>query len=240
MTEKFEKMIEYQKLDMALRKMNVEFNKHPDKKLLDAARNKFNDVQSRLDAGSAESVTLAAEIEKVYAEFQTTMKTFESVEKEFNAAETDEEKAKFLPQLESLKSRLDSCKNKISGRIDRIKRISAESVKALDTRKAVKDNFDKIKQRLEEYKKSVMPDRGKIEAEMKALESQLDENQFKLYVKAKSEGVALPVFVAVAGDNENNYGCGGCGMLLSQTSKGELKSNQICQCEACRRLVYRK
>lgn len=240
MTEKFEKMIEYQALDMSLRKMNIEFNKHPDKKLLDATRNKFNDVQSKLDAGSAESETLAEEIERVYAEFQTTLKAFESVEKEFNTAETDEEKAKFLPQLESLKSRLDSCKNKISSRIERIKRISADSIKALDTRKTVKDDFDKIKKRLEDYKKSVMPDREKIEAQMKALESSLDETHLKLYTKAKTDGVALPVYVAVVGDNENNYACGGCGMLLSQTSKGELKSKQICQCEACRRLVYHK
>lgn len=237
MTEKFEKMLEYQNLDISLRKMTREFNQHPDKKLLDMTRNKFNDVQSRLDAESAESESLAAEIEKVYAEFQATMKAFEAAEKEFAAAQTDEEKAKFLPQLESLKSRLDSCKNKISTRIDRIKKISAESMSALQTKKKVKEEFDKIKQRLEEYRKSVMPAREKIEKQMKELEPSLDKELLKLYTQVKSEGVSLPVFIKAVGESENDLACG-CGMLLSQTNKGELKSRKMCRCETCRRMVY--
>ena len=239
MTENFENMIAYQRLDIALRKMIIEFNKHPDKKRLDAERTKFNDVQAKLDAGSVEAQTLAEEIEKIYTEFKATEKTLDSVIKDYEAA-TDEEKAKFLPQLESLKSRVDSCKNKISSRIERIKRISSDSYMNLNTKKAVKDEFDKIKKRLDEYKLKIMPDRDKIEGEMKALESKIDGDVLSLYKKAKSEGVALPVFVPATGDNENNYACGGCGMLLSQTSKSELKSKNICQCETCRRLIYRK
>ncbi len=237
MTENMQTMLEYQKLDIALRKMNVEYNNHPDKKRLDAARSKFNEVQANLNAGSAESETLAAEIERVYAEFKTTLKTLETLEKEFAAAENDEEKAKFLPRLESLKSRLDSCRNKIASRIDRIKRISAEAVKSLDTRKTVREEFDKTKKKLEEYKDQVKPEREKIEGQMKALGEKIDKDLLERYAKARSEGVAVPIYVAVAGD-ENSYACGVCGMVLSQTSKSELKSKGICQCETCRRLVY--
>ena len=52
MTESFAKMIEYQSLDMKLRAMNREYNKHPDKKKLDATRAKFNDAQAKLDQGA--------------------------------------------------------------------------------------------------------------------------------------------------------------------------------------------
>lgn len=238
MTEKFEKMIEYQRLDMELRKMNREYNKHPDKKKLDVTRNKFNEAQAKLDSGSAESETLAAEIERVYGDFKRWMEQFAALEKQFAEAKDDEEKAKLLPQLDSLKNRLESAKNKINSRIERIKQLSSVCMQALNTKKTVKEEFDKIKTRLDDYRKSVLPDREKVEAKMKELEPTLDKELLSIYTRYKSDGIA-PVFVEVVGENENAYACR-CGMQLSQTNKSELKSKRMCQCETCRRIVYLK
>lgn len=238
MTEKFETMIEYQRLDMEIRNMNREYNKHPDKRKLDVTRNKFNEAQAKLDSGSAESETLAAEIERVYGEYKRSMEQFASIEKQFEEAADDEAKAKLLPQLESLKNRLESAKNKINSRIERIKHLTSLCMQALNTKKTVKDEYDAIKGRLDEYRKTVMPERDKLEAAMKALEPKLDKDLLATYMRYKSDGIA-PVFVEVAGDKENAYSCR-CGMQLSQTNKGELKSKGMCQCETCRRIVYLK
>lgn len=238
MTEKFEKMIEYQRLDMELRKMNREYNKHPDKKKLDVTRNKFNDAQSKLDSGSSEAETLAAEIERVYNDFKRTVEQIDALEKQFTEATDDDAKAKLLPQLESLKGRLESAKNKIGSRVERIKQLSSVCMQALNTKKSVKDEYDKIKVRLDEYRKSMLPDRENTEAKMKELEPTLDKELFAMYARYKNDGIA-PVFVEVVGDSENSYSCR-CGMQLSQTNKSELKSKKMCQCETCRRIVYLK
>ena len=154
------------------------------------------------------------------------------------ATADDAAKAALLPKLEALKTRLEGYKSKINSRIDRIKQLTNVCMQALNTKRTVKEEFDKIKARLDEYKRSVQPDRERIEAGMKELEPQLDKKLFDTYVRFKHDGIA-PVFVEVVGNDENSYACR-CGMQLSQTSKSELKSKKMSQCETCRRIVYMK
>ena len=238
MTEKFEKMIEYQSLDMELRKINREYNKLPQKKKLDVARNKFVEATNKLDANSAEAETLGAEVEKIYADYKNLMASFNEIEKKYNSAESDEEKAGYLSRFESLRSKIESCKGKIDDRIERIKRLTHDCKQQLALKKTVKEEYDKLKVKLEAFREKTSPDRKRIEDKLKELEPQIDGAILTTYKRFKSDGIA-PVFVPVVGDDEKSYSCI-CGMQLSQTNKSELKNRSVSQCETCRRLVYLK
>ncbi len=236
MTDNFKKMLEYQKLDMELRKINKEFNSLPAKKKLDVTRNKFNEAQSDLDHNAANAATYGSEVERLHAEFGEIMKRFEAVEAQYSAATTAEEKAALLPKLEQIRSNAESCKNKLNNRIDKIKMLTNECMQNLATKKKVKEEFDKIKTSLDEIRAKSMPERKRIEEQMKSIETTLDQALLSAYNKFRSDGIA-PVFVPVVGDNEKDYACA-CGMQLSQTNKSELKNKSMCQCDTCRRMVY--
>ncbi len=236
MTDSFKKMLEYQKLDMELRKINKEYNSLPEKKRLDVTRNKFNEAQSALDRNASNAATYGAEVERLYVEFGEIMKRFENVEAVYNAATTAEEKAALLPKLEQIRSGAESCRNKINSRIEKIKMLTNECMKNLTTKKKVKEDFDNTKAKLDEIRAKSMPERKRIEEQMKSLEVTLDKSLLAAYNKFRSDGIA-PVFVPVVGDNEKDYACI-CGMQLSQTNKSELKNKSMCQCDTCRRMVY--
>lgn len=232
----FEQIIEYQKLDTELRRLNNEFNKHPDKKKLDIARNDFNAAQAIFDKSLSESEVHAKEIEQVYSEFEANEKEIAELEKAFNAAATDEEKAALLPKMEQAKSRLDSYKNKVNNKIEAIKRLLGTCAQEQNKKKTVKAEYDKINARLKTVKDSFMPKRNELKDKMTELEKTLDKNLLEIYFKARKDGI-FPVFVKATVTDGGDYGCL-CGMQLSQTNKTKLKNEKMCQCDACRRIVY--
>lgn len=232
----FEQMIEYQKLDMELRRLNNEFNKNPDKKKLDSARNDFNAAQAVFDKSVAESEDYAKEIEQVYADFTASEKEIAELEKAFSSAATDEEKAALLPRMELAKARLETYRNKVGNKIEAIKRLLGTCAQEQKKKKTVKEEFDRINAKLKDVKDSFMTERNKLKEKMSELEKKLDKNLLEIYVKARKDGI-FPVFVKASVTDGGNYGCL-CGMQLSQTNKTKLKNDKMCQCDACRRIVY--
>ena len=232
----FEQIIEYQKLDAELRRINNEYNKHPDKRKLDAVRNDFNAAQAVFDKSLAESEGHAKEIEQIYADFKTSESEIAELEKAFAAAATDEEKAGLLPKMELVKAKLDTCRNKIIKKTDAIKHLLGVCAQEQAKKKNVKAEFDKINARLKTVKDSFMPERNGIKGKMAELENTLDKNLLEIYSKARKDGI-FPVFVKATVTDGGDYGCL-CGMQLSQTNKTKLKNEKMCQCDACRRIVY--
>ena len=170
----FEQMIEYQKLDMELRRLNNEFNKNPDKKKLDSARNDFNAAQAVFDKSVAESEDYAKEIEQVYADFTASEKEIAELEKAFSSAATDEEKAALLPRMELAKARLETYRNKVGNKIEAIKRLLGTCAQEQKKKKTVKEEFDRINAKLKDVKDSFMTERNKLKEKMSELEKKID------------------------------------------------------------------
>lgn len=231
----FEKMLEYQKLNISLKKLDREFEKLDDKKKLDVVRRKYNDLQNSVNQGEQEAETLIEEMTAAHNDYKALSAAFDELAAKIDAAESEDEKVKFFPQLESIKARLENADRKISQKLKRSKEIVASSAKAQETKKSVKSSYDEIKKRLDEYRASKAPERKEIESKMEQLEAQLDKNLFAKYVKIRSEGI-LPVVVKAVGD-EKSYSCY-CGLSLSQAKIGELVEKKISQCESCRRMIY--
>lgn len=232
----FEQMIEYQKLDTEQRRLNSEFNKNPDKKKLDSVRNEFNAAQAVFDKSVADSEDYAKDIERVYAEYKASEKEISELAKAFEEASTDEEKAALLPKMELVKARLETYRNKVGNKIDAIKRLLGTCAQEQKKKKTVKEEFDRINAKLKNVKDTYVNERNKIKEKMAELEKTLDKNLLEIYTKARKDGI-FPVFVKATVSDNGDYGCL-CGMQLSQTNKTKLKNDKMCQCDACRRIVY--
>ena len=70
---------------------------------------------------------------------------------------------------------------------------------------------------------------------LQTLRNAADKELMDFYLKYRKDG-APPVFVKarVSGDDYTCY----CGMQLSSSSTGKLKSDKMCRCDTCRRIVY--
>lgn len=234
MTE-FEKILEYQRLNISLKKLDREFEKLDDKKKLDVVKRKYNALQTTVNQGEEEAETLIAEVNQAYADYKTLMIAFDELAAKINAAKTDEEKIKLLPQLESVKARIENADRKISQKWKRSKDIVSTSANAQESKKSVRTSYDEIKKRLDVYRAEIAPERKDIEDAMQQLEPQIDKELLSKYTKIRSDGI-LPVIVKAAGD-EKNYSCY-CGISLSQAKIGELAEKKLSQCENCRRMIY--
>ena len=229
------KILEYQELDIELRKIDNEFNKNSDKKKLDTVKNDFNAVQKEFTASVSEAEALAKEIEQVYADARASEKRIDELEKAFNSAADDTAKAALLPAMETEKSKLDSYKNKVTNKIDKIRKLLAACSQKQHEKKSIKTEFDKIKAMLEKQLATIQPEREKIKSRMRELRDAADKELMDFYLKYRKDG-APPVFVKarVSGDDYTCY----CGMQLSSSSTRKLKSDKMCRCDTCRRIVY--
>lgn len=231
----FEKILEYQKLNIALSRLDREYEKLDDKKKLDVVRHKYNDLQNTVISGESEAETLISEVNAINEEYASLMAAFEELSVKIKNAVTEEDKLKFMPQLESIKAKLENADRKLNQKIKKCKEIVSISAKAQESKKTVKGNYDSIKKRLDVYRAEKAPERKEIETKMEKLESEVDKPLLERYKKIRSEGI-LPVIVKAVGD-ANNYSCY-CGLGLSQAKKGELIDKKTCQCESCRRLIF--
>ena len=232
------KILEYQKLDIELKKTDSEFNANADKKKLDSAKNEFNAVQKGFNADVAEAERLAAETERAYADATAAGKRVEELEKAFPAAADDAAKAALLPSMETEKSRLDSLKNKVTNNIERIKKLLATITQKQHEKKNIKTEFDRIKALLEKQLAEIRPRREEIKKRMRELRESTDKELMETYVLCRKDGVPLPVFVE-AQSSGNGYACR-CGMTFSPSGASKLKNDGFCRCETCRRIVYIK
>ena len=229
------KILEYQEHNISLKKLDKEYEKLDDKRKLDSVRGKYNDLQNTVNTGEAEAQSLISGVDACYNEYRALMESFDKLSEKIEMAATDEDRVKLLPQLESIKSKLENVDRRISQKIKRSKDIVAACAKAQDSKKAVKVTFDEVKKRLDDYKAEKAPARKAILDKMDALKAEIDKDFFDKYSKLRSEGI-FPVLVKAAGEG-NVYSCY-CGMSLSQAKNGELNEQKICQCESCRRMIY--
>lgn len=232
------KILEYQENDIEFRKIDAEFNKNPDKKKLDSAKRDFDGVQREFSASVTEAERLGKEIEQAYAESKAAEARIDELEKAFMAAETDEAKAALLPSMETEKSKLDSCRNKVVNNIDRIKKLLVSCSQKQHEKKKIKETYDNIKATLQKQLETIQPRREALKKRMSELREEVDPELMEVYTRAKKDGMAPPVFVAAI-RNGDEWSCI-CGMRLSPGSVSKLKNDGIYRCDTCRRILYIK
>lgn len=233
----FQKLLEYQSLNIELRKLDREYETLADKKKFDIKKDKLAELQSKVVNGAAEAQSLIDEIQTAYANYKMLMDQYNLLDAAIEKAENDEEKVKLFSQFESIKTRLENINRNISHKTQRSKELVSQCARAMESRKTVREECDNLKKNLDKFKEDKLSGRKNLEEQMSKLEPEIDKDLFAQYIAVRSEGI-LPVLVK-AGIDGKNYSCF-CGISLSQAKKGELDEKKLCRCENCRRMIYIK
>ncbi len=234
---KFKAMIDYQRKDIELRKINNELDK--DKALVEMNVNKraFNDAKQTI----AECEQLAGDLLDIYAELQKYIDDNEALLNELESGDgkDEEELASRVKKLESLKSKFQSADKKMHDIEDRSKNVCSRRTEAVKSGNIAKQHYNAARANHGKLVESKSGEVNKLKAELAQMRESLDPKLLEEYNKLVAEG-RFPPIVPASGDSKKNlYNCGGCGLELPQKGNAMLGDQGWFRCETCRRIIVK-
>lgn len=233
------KILEYQKVDIELRKIYDKFEKSEDGKKMENAKNEFNAAKSKVIQCEQQAQALLETQEEFTTQRNALLKELENLILIVENNEDEENIESNIEQLEEMRKKLSDFEKKVNEVKARIENVISEYKDANETGRkqrqlfmSAKDKYDTLKA---QYGDAISELTKKLESMAKAIEPQTLE----MYKSITAEG-KYPAFVEAYHDDDDMYSCRGCGIALSQKRKSELLEDGACRCETCRRIIYKQ
>lgn len=228
-----EKMLQYQETDRELREIEVALLSSEERKKTASAK-KFLDT---VNESVVRMDKRAEELSRIYESLIEEYRALEEASGEFQGAAdgvADENEADYL------KKRADEILSKmrvLEGKIAKLKEESEQIVAQYGalkkkTREA-KEQYSAYGQKYKELKASKQAETERIEAELTALEKEIDPELFARY-RAKRKDKMYPVLYRLDGEL-----CSHCRMSLSMVDINRLNNGEVIECDNCRCLIYK-
>ena len=229
-----DKLLEYQKLDIELRKVKREFDDANGLHDVDTLNANIKDYQSKILELEETSKDLLVAFKKL---MEVQKKGLMYVEKNKNQQidkMTKNELNDFSQRLEQTAKQLAELETRIQNHNQEVKKVVLDykmyRKKILDT----KEKREAIKTQSAEKMQEKAPDIDAIKAKQNKLEAEIDAQKLAKYKALKQDGI-FPVIVPLVDKR-----CGGCRVELSSAAIDKLKSGETYECEQCRRIIYLK
>ena len=227
-----EKLLQYQKLDGELRKVNRELATCPERVTMNKMITFVKDAQNKISAFGRKADELLAEYDREKAEYSKTLKTIEKLSK------IDVSKSKG-DSLEGMANQINTASSELFGLEKKLNAISSKSRSVLRDFSATRDNVIKARNmhkdsrnKYDNLEQSLKPKKAEILSKMAALEKEADKTMLAKYKSMRNDNI-FPVFVPVKGTL-----CGGCRMAVPSGQLDKLKSTKMAHCEQCGRILY--
>lgn len=228
------KMIQYQKIDMDLYRLEKEYSQSKEiervyrcKKMFDEKKEALVKLAKELDDSFAQiakfdekitASTAADDIAKIAPETATDETALSDLDKEFSVLEEE----------------ITSLSRDVNRILKKINEIGFDNKRINDEMAAINNDYKATNAALEKKKADMLEKAKPIAAKLKALLPELDEGAFNKY-KELRKAKKMPAFVVY---HEGN--CGGCGMDISiEVGKKLVKGGDLAECPHCGRVVYR-
>lgn len=225
-------MLQYQKLDMELKKIQRAVNNSQEKEIMNKMISYVKDAQNV-------SNVIESKASKVVNDYLALKKSYETnankVEKLIAKMPKGEAELKqTYAQINSLSSELFMIERNLNIVIGKAKDLLREFettknnvIKARTKHKTSKENYEKLIRDNE-------PKINEIKAQMKALEKDINTALLEKYKTMKNDNI-FPVYVPLLDDRA----CYGCRMEVASSKLNKLTTEPFITCEHCGRLIYR-
>lgn len=234
MKPELEKLLAYQKLDIKLKKLDDEIKQSDEFKSMRVNKSRYAESK----AVSEDSEVMAERVVKEFSDvtdiLEKTAKQMQALVEALESGDLDEQRENetalqlknMLNNYDELAKRAEALKVSAEKAVDKYKKAAA-------TAKTAKEQYASAKAKVEEKKRAKKAEIDALEAEKAAARSAVDPEVLKRYESVTAEG-KYPALVPLM-----NESCGGCGMMMSQSTKTDLDKNDYCICESCHRMIYR-
>lgn len=235
---KLDNLLKYQEADLACKKLLDEIRGNSDYREMKKYKNEFNIAKQKV----SDSETLASTVISTYSGAN------EYLEKNSRRAEelcalleneniSEEEEKAAVSELESLRTAFAEWEKKAAQLKSGADKALMEYSGAQKSGKSARDSYSAAKENYEKFKASKEDELQKLKSERDKLESGVDSELLEVYKSLTAEN-KYPAFVPALGD-ENSPVCSGCGMMLADAGKNDLKNKGYCRCETCRKIIYK-
>ncbi len=232
----FQKLLEYQKKDIELRKLNDMLNR--DEALVSMNKNKrlFNDAKQTISDCEQQAGALL----DTYSELQKYVEDNEALLTELEKVESNDDDIEVrVKKLESLKSKFQMADKRLHDVEDKSKCVCAKRADALKSGNAAKHKFTEARDRHNQLVSSKSKELEGLKSELERLRAGLDQSMYTEYTKLVEDNKFPPVVPAAGDEKKNMFNCGGCGLGLPQKGNAMLADQGWCRCENCRRIIVK-
>ena len=231
----FGKILEYQKIEGTIIKLENELAKSSD-------REKATEIQKELKNYHSRLVVLEENAKKVNLAYTLAIKKYQEyneklAELEKMLEEVSEDKFDFYEKAYKDFMNISSGLEKEIAKLHNdIQQISHEYEEIIKRSKVGREKFDVYKAKYTKLKNELEPQIAENKDKLVKLQKEIDAKLYQRYVQ-KRESRIFPVFVPLT-DNK----CGGCRMEISASKLGSMKNNEfgVIECENCARIIYTK
>ena len=231
----FEKILEFQKAEGALIKLESELAKSTDREKAAAIQQELKSYHSRLLVLEENAKRVNDAYSKAIKKYQEYNEKLAELEKQIEtvSSENFELYEKAYKDFANIATGLE---REIAKLHNDIQQISHEYEEIIKKSKIGREKFDKHKEKYTKLKLELEPKISELKAELAKLQKGVDAKLLQRY-NQKRENKIFPVFVPLA-DNK----CGGCRMEISASKLGAMKTNEfgVIECENCGRIIYAK
>ena len=228
-----QELLEYQKVDGELRKLEQELAASEERKKFMQAKKFIETVREKLDAYDARAVelkkakdSLAAQCDEMAKQIAEYADLDEMLEESGGDVSFYKKNALVLSEkLRGVKAELNKLVSDMESAISEYKRLKKQTIEMQSQYKEYNDKF-------REVKNSRAAEAEEINARLSSIAKNIPEDLLSRYAQKRKERV-IPIVVPLTGEL-----CI-CGMELSVAQRGRLAGGELIECEHCRRMIYK-
>lgn len=228
----FSKVIDYQKKDLELIKLERSLNQSENKNIYLKMYNIVKQAQSKSLELENSANLLISEINSVKKTYNDNIKSVDVINNRNLELSKDSDLDTLSEIAKTISSNLNILERKILQLSEKLNSILVEFNQTKSRNKQAIDKYKYHKDLFEKEKASVQPDIERVKKELEEIEKTVPENLMSRYKKSRQDNV-YPVFVKL-----NNKCCGGCSMELPALSLEKIKKDGYLECEHCRRIIF--
>ncbi|MBQ8908969.1 MAG: hypothetical protein IJY90_01575 [Clostridia bacterium] len=236
---KVEQILEYQKLDREMFKLEKELRDNPNKAKANKLHETMKTAQERSVKLEERAGAILTEIDKVKSQLKIQQdKMAEFAAKDLTAM-TKQDVEKMSALKDKLYQNLQILEKNLTALAENVNAVLADFNKTIKTFNASKEEFAKCKSDYDNDVKAIEGKKSEVAAKLQVIAKDIDSQIMEAYQKRRKENI-FPVVVPLMEEGKGSYFCGGCRTQLSFASINKLDSENVVACDHCRRLIYKK
>ena len=225
-------ILDYQKQDFEIIKLERKLEESEDKKIYQEMRTVVKDAQNKsnnLEKEAGELIKQYTEMKKAYdAEVKACGEIVNKDPKSLKVEDLDKTVSKTNQMIESI----SLLEKKLMAFAEHVNSVLADFDSTRKRYNEARKKYSAHKQAYEAMSAKILPEIEKLKHEIKKIEDKMDPAFLQKYKQRRQDKV-FPIFVPVVDKT-----CGGCRMELPSASLDRLKRNGFLECEHCRRIIY--
>lgn len=225
-------LLEYQKVDAGLRKIEQEIASTEERKKYLQARKIMKAALDRLDSLDRHAAELIRLRDDLSARVEATSKGLEEYEDIDELLEGGADVGFYKKNAQTLLDRLRSVKAELNRLLGEIDKIAAEYKKLMEQGRQANKQYKENKEKADLIEQAHDGEIKALKGKLREIGKTIDPKILELYSMKRKEGI-FPVVVPLT-----DWMCV-CGVELPLLHRSELAGGNMIECEHCRRLIYK-